>query len=136
MALNNLEQEGTELVTFMSYNSTSMNTIKTQWINEICDENNMDYLAIQEHFKCTKITDKYFKDSFREYYSDVKAGYRPPGQDSGRARAGLAQLSRKGLAVKKNKIVAHSYRIQAQVLPHKQNSLDQYLHANSPPDSR
>ena len=52
-----------------------MNTIKTQWINEICDGINMDYLAIQEHFKCTKISDKYFKDSFREYYSDVKAGY-------------------------------------------------------------
>ena len=43
MALNNLEQEGTELVTFMSYNCTGMNTIKTQWINEICDKNNMDY---------------------------------------------------------------------------------------------
>ena len=99
MALTNSEQEVMDTVTFMSYNSTGMNMVKCQWINEICSENNVDYLAIQEHFKCTKTTDKYFRDNFRDYYSNVKSGYRPPGQDSGRARAGLAQLSRKYLAV-------------------------------------
>ena len=116
MAPTTLQQEVSNLVTFMSYNSTGMSTVKCQWINEICDENNLYYLSIQEHFKCTKSTDKFFRENYRDYYSYVIPGFRPPGQDNGRARAGLAHLSRKSLAVKKDRVVTYSYRIQAQVL--------------------
>ena len=42
--------------------------------------------------------------------------YRPKGQDSGRAKAGLAQLSVKTANVKKTRIVTQSWRVQAQVL--------------------
>ena len=42
--------------------------------------------------------------------------YRPKGQDSGRAKAGLAQLSLKTANVKKTIIVTQNWRVQAQVL--------------------
>ena len=42
--------------------------------------------------------------------------YRPKGQDSGRAKAGLAQLSLKTANVKKTRIVTQNWRVQAQVL--------------------
>ena len=104
------------MATFMSYNSTGMSSVKCQWINEICSDYNVDYLSIQEHFKSTKTTDKFFRENYSDYYSYVIPGYRSPGQDNGRAKAGLAQISRKGLAVKKDRVTTHNYRIQAQVL--------------------
>ena len=104
------------MVTFMSYNTTGMNTVKCQWISELCNEKNVDYLAIQEHFKCTKSVDKYFRDSYKDYYSYVIPGFRSSGQDNGRAKAGLAQLSRKTVAVKKDRVITRNSRIQAQTL--------------------
>ena len=37
-------------------------------------------------------------------------------QDSGRPKAGLAQLARKGLGIRKDRISTNSFRIQAQIL--------------------
>ena len=108
-----MQQEVANMVTFMSYNSTGMSTVKCQWINEICNENDVDYLAIQEHFKCTKSVDKFFRENYREYYSYVIPAHRSPGQDSGRAKAGLANLSKKNLAIRKDRVVTHNFRIQA-----------------------
>ena len=105
MALANEKQEVTDMVNFMSYNSTGINTVKNQWISEICDEHDVDYLSIQEHFKSTKSTDKFFRENFKDYYSYVIPGHRSPGQDSGRAKAGLAHLSRKYLAIKNDRVV-------------------------------
>ena len=39
------------IVNFMTYNLTGMKTVKAKWIVEICDENKVDYLSIQEHLK-------------------------------------------------------------------------------------
>ena len=88
-------KEEVHSVTFMSYNSTGISSVKCNFICDICDEYNVDYLAIQEHFNNTKTTDTYFHDKFRDYNSYVIPGYRPPGQDSGRSKAGIAQLSRR-----------------------------------------
>ena len=43
-------------------------------------------------------------------------GHRAPGQDSGRAKAGLTQLSKKNIAVKRDRVASKHYRVQAQVL--------------------
>ena len=99
-------------VTFMSYISTGISSVKCKFISDICDEYDVDYLAV----KNTKTTDKYFRDNFRDYNSYVIPGYRPPGQDTGRSKAGMAQLSRKSYSVKKDSVKTHGYRIQAQVL--------------------
>ena len=41
--------------TFMSYNSTGIdNPVKCSWLNDICDENNVDFLSIQEHLRVVK----------------------------------------------------------------------------------
>ena len=66
-------------VTFMSYISTGISSVKCKFISDICDEYDVDYLAV----KNTKTTDKYFRDNFRDYNSYVIPGYRPPGQDTG-----------------------------------------------------
>ena len=54
------QSEEEPCVTFMSYNSTGMNTIKAQWLNEAFQDLEVDYCALQEHFKNTKSTDKFF----------------------------------------------------------------------------
>ena len=117
MAPTNMEQEVATTVTFMSYNSTGLNSVKCQWVQELSSENDVDFISIQEHFKeSSKSLDKYFRNNFSDYYSYVIPAYRSPGQDSGRARAGVAQLSRKSISVKKDRVVSRSFRIQAQVL--------------------
>ena len=103
--------------TFMSFNPTGIdNPVKCSWINDICVEYSVDFLSIQEHFKSSKTTDKYFRDKFPNYHSVVVPGHREPGQDTGRARAGLGQLSKKNIAVKRTRISSKHYRVQAQLL--------------------
>ena len=60
--------------------------------------------------------DKFFKDNFSDKYCYVIPAHRREGQDSGRAKGGLAQLSLKDKIVKKNRVVTKSWRIQAQIL--------------------
>ena len=103
-------------VTFMSYNSTGINSVKCQWICDVCDDYEVDYLCIQEHFKKTKTIDKFFRENFPKFNSFVIPGYRAPGQDTGRCKAGLAQLSSKSYSVKKERVTTNGFRIQAQLL--------------------
>ena len=70
----------------------------------------------QEHFKNSETTDKFFRDKFPSYYSVIVPGHRSAGQETGRAKAGLGQLCRKKLAVKRDRVTSKHYRVQAQVL--------------------
>ena len=60
MAPTNMNQEVNNNVTFMSFNSTGMNTVKCQFIHDIREINDVNYLAVQEHFKSNKTTEKFF----------------------------------------------------------------------------
>ena len=72
-------QREVDSATFMSYNSTGIdNPVKCRWINN--DEYDVDFLNIQEHFKSSKTTDKYFRDKFPVCYSVLVPGRRSPGQ--------------------------------------------------------
>ena len=102
-------------VTFMSYNSTGLDSAKAKFTTDICEDYDVHFLAIQEHFKFVN-SDKYFKREFREYSSYVIPGHRGPGQVTGRAKAGLAQLCRREVDVKKVRVATTGFRIQAQVL--------------------
>ena len=102
--------------TFLSYNSTGLSDIKCDWIRKLCETTCIDYAGIQEHFRKSKTIDKYFSDQFTDYNSYVIPGFREPGQDRGRPKAGLAQLSKKNLAIRKDRINTKSPRIQAQIL--------------------
>ena len=77
---------------------------------------NTSYLSIQEHFKIAKNTDQYFSEKFDKFNSYVIPGHREKGQDSGRPKAGLAQLSRKNVDIRKDRILTKSFRLQAQIL--------------------
>ena len=96
-------------VTFLSYNSTGMNTVKSSWIRELIKVTDASYVQIQEHFKSTKATDKFFTDQFPDYNSFVIPGHREKYQDSGRAKGGLAQLSKAKLDVKKIRVKSNNF---------------------------
>ena len=100
----------------MSYNPTGIDSMKCQWIRDLLTEFNVNYCAIQEHFKTVKTTDQWFRKQFQKFSSYVIPAHRAPGVDCGRGRGGLVQLSSKCLAVKRRMIVAKSPRIQAQLL--------------------
>ena len=103
-------------VNFISYNSTGISADKCCFVNKVCEDNDVTFVSLQEHFKNTKTTDKYFRAKFDKYNSYVIPGYRPSGQDSGRPKAGLAQLSSKNIDIRKDRVKTTSFRIQAQVL--------------------
>ena len=107
-------------VTFLSYNSTGMANAKCNFIKEVCDNHNVQYVSVQEHFKWSKMTSKYFSDKFDQFNCYVIPAYRPKLQVTGRAKAGLAQLSLRNVDILKSRVVTKSWRIQAQILnlPH------------------
>ena len=101
---------------FLSYNSTGLDTVKVNWINDLIKTCDVDYLQIQEHFKATKSVETLFKKQFSTCDSFVIPGYREPFQDSGRAKGGLAQLADKNLDIVKERIKTKHWRLQAQIL--------------------
>ena len=103
-------------VNFLSYNSTGISAIKCDFINKFNDKYEVTYTSIQEHFKKTKTTDKYFCSHFPKYNSYVIPAFRAKEQDSGRPKGGLTQLSCKSVDVKKDRVSTKNYRIQAQIL--------------------
>ena len=69
----NVNSEKADNVTFMSYNPTGLNsTIKCRFISDICDEHDVDFISIQEHFKFVSTTDQYFKKKFSDFFSYIK----------------------------------------------------------------
>ena len=89
----------TDTVTFMSYNTTGLDTVKVKFSLDICEEYDVNFLAIQEHFKFVN-SDKYFKSGFSSFSSYVMPAHRAPAQCAGRAKAGIAQLCTKQYDVK------------------------------------
>ena len=51
-------------VTFMSYNMTGADTVKCQWVRDVGAEHNVNFCALQEHFKTVKTTDQWFRKNF------------------------------------------------------------------------
>ena len=94
----------------MSYNPTGLNSLaKCRFICDISNEYDVDFLSIQEHFKFVSTTDQYFKKQFSDFYSYVIPGYRAPGQDYGRAKAGIAQLTKKEIKLKKERVESEGF---------------------------
>ena len=120
---------------FMSYNSTGLDTVKVDWIQDLLKVCDIDFLQIQEHFKATKSVDSYFKKQFNNSDSYVIPAYREPFQDNGRAKGGLAEISVKGLDIKKERIKTKSWRIQAQIL-HIENYRILWINCYLPTDPR
>ena len=103
-------------VTFMSYNPTGADTVKCQWIRDIFSEFEVNYCALQEHFKTVKTTEQWFRKQFCDFHTYVIPANRAPGVDCGRGRGGLAQFSLKQLAVRRERIISKNPRVQAQIL--------------------
>ena len=97
-----------ETTNFMSYNSTGLDHVKTDWIRNLINTCKIDFFQLQEHFKISKSLDRFFKKEFPDNDSFVIPGHREPFQDAGRARGGLAQLSCKSLQVKKERIISNT----------------------------
>jgi hypothetical protein len=65
MAPTTLTEEVGNNVTFMSWNSTGFNTVKSDWLKNVCIEKQVDFCSVQEHFKTSKKSDKFFRDNFK-----------------------------------------------------------------------
>ena len=98
------------LVNFLSYNSTGMNSIKAAWISDLLQVTNSHFIGIQEHLKRNKTVDKFFRDQFSDYNTYVVPAHRDQGQDSGRAKGGLAALSSRNLDIQCHRIRTNSFR--------------------------
>ena len=61
---------------FMSYNSTGLDTVKIDWIQDLIKTCDIDLFQVQEHFKATKSVEKFFKRQFSESDSYVIPAYR------------------------------------------------------------
>ena len=103
-------------VSFISYNSTGLDTIKTSWIRDLAVLTGATFISIQEHFKKSKTVENYFSEQFPNFYSYIKPGFKKEGQTLGRPMAGIAQLSSKAFYIKKQRIETKSPRIQIQIL--------------------
>ena len=106
----------TTTANFLSYNSTGISKDKCDFISDICDKNDVQFISIQEHFKISKTLDKFFCKEFKEDNTYPLPAFRPLCQDSSRPKAGLAQLSKKSLNISKRRINTSSFRIQAQAV--------------------
>ena len=104
------------LTTFLSYNPTGLSDNKCDWLNSLCETCDVTYISVQEHFRKSKTIDQYFKAQFPSFHSYVIPGFREEGQDRGRPKAGIAQLSRASVGVRKDRVMCRSDRIQAQIL--------------------
>ena len=104
------------LTTFLSYNPTGLSDEKCEWLNSLSETSDVTYISVQEHFRKSKTIDQYFKAQFPSFNSFVIPGFREDGQDRGRPKAGLAQLSRASVGVRKDRVMCRSNRIQAQIL--------------------
>ena len=120
-------------VNFMSFNSTGLDSIKAEYIRDLYNMTRCDFISIQEHFKKTKSIDKFFKDNFPEHVSYVIPGFREINQDSGRPKGGIAQLRKKKLDIKVDRVMTKNFRIQEQVL-HFANSRLLWINTYFPTD--
>ena len=77
----------------------ALTVLEYLFINRLCEENNVQFVSLHEHFKTNKVTDKYFGAKLGNFNPYIIPGFRPSGQDKGRPKAGLAQLSQKGLDI-------------------------------------
>ena len=67
-----VQKEEVTSVTFMSYNPTGLNsTAKCRFSNIVCNDYQVDFLSVQEHFKFNSNTNQYFKKQFPDYFSYV-----------------------------------------------------------------
>ena len=107
--------DSTSTVNILSYNSTGMDTAKIAWINELAANLQIDLMGVQEHFKCTKSVEEYFRKHFPQFYSHVKPAVRDTAT-VGRPRGGLTQFVNKKCNFKKEIILCKSWRLQAEVI--------------------
>ena len=102
--------------TFLSYNPTGLNALKCDWLNNLLELVDVTYVSIQEHFLTARTIEKIFMEQFHDYNSYIIPGFRNDGINGGRPKAGLAQLSKASVSVRKERVLIDSKRVQAQIL--------------------
>ena len=102
--------------TFLSYNPTGLNALKCDWLNNLLELVDVTYVSIQEHFRTARTIEKFFMEQFHDYNSYIMPGFRNDGINGGRPKAGLAQLSKASVSVRKERVLIDSKRVQAQIL--------------------
>ena len=84
-----------EIVRLISYNTTELDTILLNWINELLDTFYLELGQLQEHFKTIRKVDSYFKQNFKKYDSYAIPAIQENVNHLGRPKGGLAQMGKK-----------------------------------------
>ena len=92
-------------VNLISYNSTGLDSIKVNWINELLDTFDVQLFQLQEHFKAIKKVDSYFKQNFKMYDSYAIPAINENVNHLGRPRGGLAQTVKNRVILKRREFL-------------------------------
>ena len=103
-------------INFISYNSTGLDAVKIDWINDLAKTTDSTCLQIQEHFKATKSAQQCFKKHFKEFDNYAIPAIRENFSHVGRPKGVLVQLVKSNLNIKKEKVVCKSWCLQAWIL--------------------
>ena len=93
-----------------------LNALKCDWLNNLLELVDVTYVSIQEHFHTARTIETIFTEQFHDYNSYIILGFRNDGINGGRPKAGLAQLSKASVSVRKERVMTDSNRVQAQIL--------------------
>ena len=58
-------------IKFLSYNSTGMGPVQTQWIRDLIETVGANFIGLQEHFKNIKSLHRFFKAEFKNCNSSA-----------------------------------------------------------------
>ena len=100
----------------LSYNTTGLDSVKINFINDLLQTLNITCCQVQEHFKATKTVSQFFKSNFKKYDCYVTPAVRDNSNHAGRPKGGLTQLTLKDRKIKKESIQSLNWRVQAQIL--------------------
>ena len=98
-------------VKFISYNSTGMNSVKTNWIRDLLDVSGAHFMGIQEHFKEIRSLINFFKKQFPKFDCCAMPAHREEFRDTGRGKGGLAQLFLKESNVQRMTVATPGWRL-------------------------
>ena len=112
-----------DFINILSYNTTGLDPVKINWINELLKTFDISLFQIQEHFKAIKSINRFFSENFSEFHCHVRPAVRENLNSAGRPKGGLCQFVSKNSEFKKEPVPCQNWRIQSQILHHNQYKL-------------
>ena len=86
-------------VRFLSYNSTGLGAVKTQWIRNLMDTVDAQFCGLQEHFKKVKALSRHFRAEFPKFENFSIPAHREEDRDNREIKRWSLSTDEEGLGV-------------------------------------